>query len=512
VSPTVLTITPSTISPALGSNITVTITLGIVASGPPAGSVSPTGAVTLTVNGVALNPVSLTTTGSVTSAVFTVPITAASNSIVASYPGDSNYGGTTTNPYILTASKAATTVVLTASTTTVQPGMAVTLTATVTPIVTPAAGLEQNPSGTVLFYDGTTLIGSATLNSGPGANSSTAVLTVQTLPNGADSLTVFYEGDSTYGTSTSSALTVDVAKAAATVVLSSNFNPVPPGAAVILTATVTPVTPPLAGAEQNPSGNVIFYNGTTVIGEAALVPVPLSDSSTATLTTQTLPGGYDSLSAVYLGDSFYDTATSNILTLAVENFTITPSPSNPPTNLDIVQGAAGSASFIVTGLGGFNGEIQVVCAVPPQDDMTCTATPQQVVPTATVTFVIQTFISGGPTTASIPSRSREPIWPRAAGGTALAVLGFFLLPFGRRARIFTRRSTRRFLVLLMLLVVLCGAGIGCNSVSGIPVTSTGTPLGVATLKITGSAYVDNTVVSQSVYLTVNVLAPPSAAH
>ena len=110
---------------------------------------------------------------------------------------------------------------------------------------------------------------------------------------------------------------------------------------MILTATVTPNTPPLAGAEQNPTGNVIFYDGTTVIGEAALVAVPLTDFSTATITTQTLPGGYDQLTAVYLGDAGYDTETSNVLTLGVENFTITPSASNPPTNLDIVQGAVG---------------------------------------------------------------------------------------------------------------------------------------------------------------------------
>jgi hypothetical protein len=506
VSPTVLTITPSTNSPALGSSITVTVTLGIVASGPPAGSVSPTGAVTLTVNGVGLNPVALSTTGSVTSAIFTVPINAASNSIVASYPGDGNYGGTTANPYILTASKAATTVVLTASSITVQPGMAVTLTATVTPTITPAAGLEQNPSGTVLFYDGTTQIGSATLSAGPGATSSTAVLTIQTLPNGANSLTVYYEGDSTYGTSTSSALTVDVARAAVTVVLASNFNPAPPGVAVVLTATVTPNTPPPAGTEQNPSGNVIFYDGTTVIGEAALVPVSLTDFSTATITTQTLPGGYDMLTAVYLGDTSYDTETSNILTLGVENFILTPSTSNPPTNVDIVQGQSGTASFNVTGQGGFDSEIQVICAVPSQDDMTCTATPQQIVPPGTVTFTIQTFVSGGP---SASANHREPIWPRAAGGTALAVLGFFLLPFGRRARILASRSTRRFLVPLLLLVGLCGVGMGCNSIAGQSTTSnTGTPLGVATFKITATAYVDNTVVSQSVYLTVNVLAAP----
>ena len=505
VSPTVLTIAPSTNSPALGSSITVTVTLGVVAGGPPAGSVPAAGAVTLSVNGAALNPAPLSTTGGVTSAVFTVPITAASNSIVASYPGDSNYGGTTANPYILTASKAATTAVLTASATTVQPGVAVTLTAIVTPTVTPAAGLEQNPSGTVLFYDGATQIGSATLSPGPGANSSTAALTVQTLPNGTNSLTVFYEGDSTYGTSTSSAITVDVAKATSAVVLTSNFNPVPPGVAVILTATVTPITPPPAGTEQNPFGNVIFYNGTTVIGEAALTAVPLTDFSTAFITTQTLPGGYDQLTAVYLGDASFATETSNILTLGIENFTIAPSTSNPPTNLDIVKGESGTASFIVSGQGGFGGEIQVICAVPTQDDMTCTATPQQIVPPGTVTFTVQTFVSGGPS-ASV--NHREPIWPGAAGGTALAVLGFFLLPFGRRARILAGSSTRRFLVLLLLLVGLCGVGIGCNSVSGSVVPTGGTPLGVATFKITATAYVDNTVVSQSVYLTVNVVAAP----
>jgi len=57
------------------------------------------------------------------------------------------------------------------------------------------------------------------------------------------------------------------------------------------------------------------------------------------------------------------------------------------------------------------------------------------------------------------------------------------------------------------LVGLGAAGIGCSSVT--VATTGGTPLGVATLKITANAYVDNTVVSHSVYLTVNVLAPGS---
>lgn len=505
-SPTTLTIMPSTTSPALGSNVTVTTTLSIVASGPPAGSVSPTGSVTLTVNGTALNPVALSTTGSVTSASFTVPITAASNSMVASYAGDSNYGSTTTNPYLLTASKAATTVTLTSSATSIQPGMPVTLTATVAPVVTPASGLEQNPSGTVIFYSGSTEIGSETVTAGPGINNATATLTTSTLPNGSDSITAIYEGDTTYATSTSTALTVSVAKAQANVVLTANSTTVQPGVAVVLTVTVTPTIAPIGTTEPNPTGTVYFYDGTTVIGMAQLTAVALNDSSTATLTTQTLPGGSDSITAVYQGDSTYGAGTSNVLIVDVQGFTLTASPSNPPTNLNITKGGAGSESFVVTSIGGYSGQVQVICTVPTQDDMSCVVSPQVVTPTATVTFVVETYVTGGPAYASLYKPTRPgPLWPQAAGGAMLAGLVFFLLPFGRRARTFLRQGPQRLVVLLMLLAGLAGAAIGCTSTAAsTTVNDVGTPLGVATLEVTATAYVDNAVVAQNLYFTVNV--------
>ena len=359
-STTTLTVTPSNLTPTVGTTITVTVTFGVATSGPPAGTVAPTGMVTLNINGTAFGSSPVSTTGSVTTATFMVPITATMHTLQAVYAGDPNFAA---------------------------------------------------------------------------ANGTATITVVTVLPD--------------------------------TVVLTSNVNPVPSGAAVMLTATVTPNAMPIAGMEQNPTGNVIFYNGTTVIGQATLVPVPLTDSSMATITTQTLPGGFDMLTAVYLGDTSYDTETSNILTLGVENFTITPSPSNPPTNVDIVQGASGTASFIVTGLGGLDNEIQVICAVATQYDMTCTASPQQLVPPGTVTFTIQTFTTGGPSASII---HHEPNWTHTAGGTVLAMLAFFLLPFGRRARIFTRLSAQRFLVLLLLLVGLSGAGIGCNSISSGNVT------------------------------------------
>jgi hypothetical protein len=294
------------------------------------------------------------------------------------------------------------------------------------------------------------------------------------------------------------------------IVLTTNYTSIQSGTALTLTATVTPAVPPVTGVEANPTGSVAFYDGTTLLGTSTLYPVGTgSDASMATLTTTTLPGGQDTLSAKYLGDMFYATAGSNAITVAVQDFSITPAATNPAENLNINQGSAGQASFVVGGIGGFNGQVQVVCAVPAQDNMTCTATPQQVTPTATVTFVVKTFVNGFVASRDAPN----PLWPRAVGGIALAVLGFFLVPCSRRAHLELRRaattSTGRAIVLVVLLVGLTATGIGCTSSGAI--ATTGTPLGVATLKITASANVDNTVVSHSVFLTVDVLPPGATA-
>jgi hypothetical protein len=286
---------------------------------------------------------------------------------------------------------------------------------------------------------------------------------------------------------------------------SSPASPVA-GQAVILTATVAPVAAVAATAtEQNPGGNVVFYSGTTAIGTAVLV-ASAGNNAVATLTISSLPAGVDQISAVYAGDLVFQTATSNVLVLTLQGFSLVPSAGNPPTNLTIAQGSAATATYTVTGLGGFAGQIQVVCAVPQQDDMTCGPSPQDVAPNSNVTFMVQTS-----STNSIVSALHTPWMPRglaqAVSGTALTLLGIFVLPFGRRARIFLRdagnRSARNSLVLLLLLLGLGGASLGCSSATA--TTGAGTPLGVATLTITASANVDNAVVSQSVYLTVNVV-------
>jgi hypothetical protein len=499
-SATSITIAPSTLTPTAGGSMIVT---AYIISPSPA-TAFPSGTVTITEDGVTVGTGTVVA-GSPSLANITIPlVTAGAHILEGTYSGDTYYTGSTSPTVAIVAAKGTTTTTLTATPASLTAGTAETLTASIAP-TNPLTGTVYTITGTVTFYDGTTLLGQVAVS-----NNTATITGLSLKDNVSHSITAVYSGDTNWLGSTSTALPLEATTLPDYVVLTSNFSTVQPGAAVVLTATVTPATTPTSTGEQNPTGLVVFYDGTTIIGTAALTPTELTDASTATLTIQTLPGGQDTVSAYYQGDLYYDAATSNLLTLTVEAFTITPASSNPLTNLNIVKGTAGSASYVITGEGGFNNEVQLVCAVPSQDDMTCTVSPQQVVPTATVTFVVQTFTGASTASGStIVSRNQNrPQWPRAAGGAALAALFFFLLPFGKRARIFLRETPRRWMILLLLLVGLSGAGIGCTSDNAL-VGVTGTPLGVATLKITGSAYVDNAVVSQSIYLTVNVLAPGS---
>jgi hypothetical protein len=500
-SPTSITIIPSTLTPSAGGSMVVTADI----ISPSPATAFPSGTVTITEDGVTVGTGTVVA-GSPSIATITIPLVSAGAHILAgTYSGDTYYTGSNSSIVSIVAAKGTTVTTLTATPATLTAGTAESLSATIAP-TNPITGIVYTITGTVTFYDGAILLGQVAVSN------NTATLTGLNLKdNISHSITAVYSGDTNWVGSTSLALPLEATTLPDYVVLTSNFSTAQPGVAVVLTATVTPSSTPVTTGEQNPTGLVIFYNGTTIIGQAALTPVPLTDTSTATLTIQTLPGGQDTVSAYYQGDLYYDAATSNLLTLTVEAFTILPASSNPATNLNIVQGSAGSASFVITGEGGFNNQVQIVCAVPSQDNMTCTATPQEIVPTGTVTFVVQTFASGASTSTTTASRRGEPMGPRAAGGAALALLlGFVLLPFGRRARVFL--SARRFLILLLLLAGLGGAGIGCTSSVATSTSSAGaTPLGVAILKITGSANVDNAVVSQSVYLTVNVLAKGTTA-
>lgn len=490
-STTSVTVTAPTTAPTVGQSFTATATIAV--GTPAAGSVAPTGKMTMSVDGVATSTQTVATANGTTGAVFTLTLTSGGlHSLQATYAGDTNYVTSTSSSVQVTLAKGATTTTLTAAPTSLTAGTPETFTATVAP--TNPTSTAANLTGTVTFYDGTTLLGTGTL----AANVATlGNITLST--TAAHQITAVYSGDNNWATSTSAPVALTAVLLSDTVALTAAPANPSPGQLVTLTATVSPSIPPTTTGEQNPTGSVTFYQGTTALGSAPLA-ASLNYTSVASLATGKLAGGQASVTAVYSGDQFYSPSTSNALTVNVQDFSLTPAPTNPPTNLNITKGQAGTAAFVVTALGGFGEQVQVVCSVPTQADMTCTPSPQQVTPTATTTFTIGTFTTGGPAY----SKNEKPHWPRGAGEIAFA--GLLLLIVPRRGRKLLQERGRRLMVLALLLVGLCGVGLGCQSVTT-PPGAEGTPLGVSTLTITATAYENNVVVSHSVYLTVNVIPP-----
>ena len=141
--------------------------------------------------------------------------------VTANYSGDSNYSSGVAT-FVLPVLETATTSV-SASANVVDPGTSVTLTATVTPNGTPDTVVENGsgsssywvPTGTVTFMDGSTVLGTVTLNPlEDGTYSSTYVqqvtLLVPSLPTGTNSITAAYSGDQNFANGISTPLPVYV--------------------------------------------------------------------------------------------------------------------------------------------------------------------------------------------------------------------------------------------------------------------------------------------------------------
>src|SRR3989454_1038359 len=195
-------------------------------------------------------------------------------------------------------------------------GQAVTLTATVAPVVPDTIA----PTGTVTFKDGPTTLGTVTLVNGS-ASLVTAALTV-----GAHSLTASYSGDLEFAASTSAVRTQTVNPGPTATTLTTTPNPSVVGQAVTLSTTVTALAP----AVGLPTGTVTFRDGATVLGTVTLV------NGSASLVTSTLTVGTHPLTATYNGSATFAVSTSATVNQVVNapaaaatstSLTSTPNPS-----------------------------------------------------------------------------------------------------------------------------------------------------------------------------------------
>jgi hypothetical protein len=165
------------------------------------------------------------------------------------------------------------------------------------------------PTGSVIFFENSTALGSATLVKG------NASISVSTLASGSHPITAVYQGSLTFNTSGSAPLTqtVNSARAATSTALASNLNPSVYGQSVTFIATVTST----GGTPPN-GETVTFYNGLSVLGTAPLT------GGIASLTKSSLQSGIRTISAAYLGDANFTGSTSPALQQVVDTGTQSP--------------------------------------------------------------------------------------------------------------------------------------------------------------------------------------------
>jgi hypothetical protein len=332
---TVLALTSSANPSVVDQSVTFTATV----TPSPAGATAPTGKVTFSYlqNGSAVilcsSPQTLKTNGT---AVCSAPLTAASSyTVTASYAsGDSNFTGSTSTP--VTQAVNATSTTVTVSTPSPSPSYVnqpVSFTAVVAPVGVSDSGLTL-PTGTVVFSDSVagTLCTSTLAADGTVPACKAALGTA-----GAHSITAVYSGDTNFSTSTSaSAFSQTVNKAATTIVVVSSSLSSVVTEAVTYTATVTP-----AASGTAPTGAITFSltQGTNSFPCAATGALPANGTApytaTCTISYPSTVSGSVTVTASYAGDSNFAGSTSSAITQTVQNF----SSSVTPGAITLTQGS-----------------------------------------------------------------------------------------------------------------------------------------------------------------------------
>jgi hypothetical protein len=217
------------------------------------------------------------------------------HTVIVKYPGDANFAESTTNAVVLTAQQEIPKIVLTDSPAgTSVYGQAVTLTAQLSD-----QDNDDNwiPTGTVTFYDGTTAIGSGTLNAS--GQASITLVGSTSLVVGSHSLTVQYSGDEDFSAVTSGSIVHAVTKASSssvvTTTVTSSLNPSVYGDSVTLSINVS------SSVGIQPTGSVTVVDGSITLGT-----LTLDASGNANITIPVFTAGTHNIVVTYSGDGNYN--------------------------------------------------------------------------------------------------------------------------------------------------------------------------------------------------------------
>src|SRR5277367_2977621 len=364
-----------------------------------------------------------------------------------------------------TSSPAATTTSVSASPTQATSGQAITFTAAVAP--KSGSGV---PTGTVAFSDGSTKIGSVSLNSAGSAAFDTSGLAV-----GTHSISGAYSGDANFAASTSSPVSVTIsapAKIATTTSVLASATQLTAGQNETFTAAVAPQS----GAGV-PAGSNTFLDGQTQLGVVAL------NGGSASFSSSNLAVGTHTITAAYSGDSNYVASTSAALTVTVAvasaaNYSLTIGSSE----LTVAQGSSGNLTITVTPKNGFKQAVGFTCSGLPSGG-SCSFNPQTLTPAAgavSATVTVQLPAAAG--TAAPPRDVFPPFQPTALYILALTILGIVALAGIERAATRDLKFVRAVLASTALAALLATAN--CAGYSG---QKTVQPASTYVVTITASA-------------------------
>lgn len=270
--------TPALVGDTVTFTATVTPSLGTA-----------TGSVVFSSDGAVLDTVSLVNN---VAQFATSTLAIGSHRIVASYAANGNFAASSDSlTQVITGVPS--TLTLAALPDTAYVGQSVTLTA----IAVSTAG---TPTGSVGFYDGVTLLGTASLNASGAASLPVSFSTV-----GAHTLTAQYEGDTRFSPETSAPYVETVLVDSTTTVVTATPNPATAFATITFAASVA------AAHGGTAIGSVDFYANGVRLGSAALT------SGQARLSIATLTVGTYSITATYTGSATMTASTSAPVTLLV---------------------------------------------------------------------------------------------------------------------------------------------------------------------------------------------------
>jgi len=448
----------------------------------------PSGTVTLTDNGAALDGGTFTLNSLGYFEDQPIQLSGGINSLQAVYAGDNSFKPSAPAVDVVTITPAPTTMTIAPYLGPPPPvGFASNISATVQ-----SSGSGAEPGGTVTFYvNGNAVAGNTSYGgaSGPATGGKpflNAFLqpSVSLFPNpGTYTISASYAGDGNYANSSVTGQTFTVKLPTPVVTLQGPSAPVSPGTTVNLIATAAS-----ASTSTAPTGTFTFTSH--LYGQLTTTPVytTVKDQSgnLGLQASLSFPANVDdSFTAQYSGDSNYPSGSANPSPVNVigNDFNLT----LIPNSLTVAKGASGALSLVVgvqsntplilLGAGSCTSlPVETACGI---SDL---GAPGQGFSEA-VTLTVGTTGPHSVATLKLASNNKRHAWWASAFGTTFA--GIFLLGVPMKKR----RGSMLSLALFGLLAIGmgCGGGSSNSSPGPNPQTDPGTPAGTYPITITATA-------------------------